>query len=109
MTGGLFLTDASPQITPSPWGVVLTVLAAIFFYLIAMPVVARSRFSTGTIGRDRLIGRTGSALTSLDPEGIVEVDGARWSARSHREAGINEGDPVTVTAVQGLMLEVERG
>lgn len=109
VAGGLFLTDAAPQITPSPWGVVLTVVAAIFFYLIAMPVVARSRFSTGTIGRDRLIGRTGSALTSLDPEGVVEVDGARWSARSHREAGIKEGDPVTVTAVQGLMLEVERG
>jgi len=109
VAGGLFLTDAAPQITPSPWGVVLTVLAAIFFYLIAMPVVARSRFSTGTIGRDRLIGCTGSALTPLDPEGIVEVDGARWSARSHREAGINQGDPVTVTAVQGSMLEVEPG
>jgi membrane-bound serine protease (ClpP class) len=107
--GGLFLTDAGPQITPSPWGVALTVLAAIFFYLIAMPVVARSRFSTGTIGRDRLVGRAGSALTPLDPEGVVEVDGARWQARSHREAGISKGDPVTVTAIQGLTLEVDPG
>ena len=107
VVGGLFLTDAAPQITPSPWGVVLTVGAVIFFYLIAMPVVARSRFSTGTIGRDHLIGRTGAALTDLGPEGVVEVDGARWRARSHREAGIVTGDTVTVTAVQGLFVEVD--
>jgi membrane-bound serine protease (ClpP class) len=107
VAGGLFLTDAAPQITPSPWGVILTVLAAIFFYLIAMPVVARSRFSTGTIGRDHLIGRGGTAVTDFGPEGTVEVDGARWRARAHREAGITPGDSVTVTAIRGLVLEVD--
>jgi len=107
VTGGLFLTDAAPQIVPSPWGVGFTVLAAIFFYLIAMPVVARARFSTGTIGRDHLIGRTGTALTDLGPEGIVEVDGARWRARAHRQAGIASGDMVMVGAVRGLVLEVD--
>ncbi len=107
VAGGLFLTDAAPQITPSPWGVILTVLAAIFFYLIAMPVVARSRFSTGTIGRDQLIGRRGVAVTVLGPEGTVEVDGARWSARAHREAGLKAGDAVVVTAIRGLVLEVD--
>jgi membrane-bound serine protease (ClpP class) len=105
--GGLFLTDAAPQIRPSPWGVGLTVLAAIFFYLIAMPVVARSRFSTGTIGREHLIGRRGTALTVLGPEGTVEVDGARWRALSHREAGVTPGDAVMVTAIRGLILEVD--
>jgi len=107
VAGGLFITDAAPQITPSPWGVVLTVLAAIFFYVIAMPVVARSRFSTGTIGRDHLIGRRGTALTLLGPEGTVEVDGARWRARTHREAGVTAGDAVIVTAIRGLELEVD--
>jgi len=107
VVGGLFITDAAPQISPSPWGVVLTVLAAIFFYLIAMPVVARSRFSTGTIGRDHLIGRRGTALTVLGPEGTVEVDGARWRARAHREAGVTPGDAVVVTAIGGLVLEVD--
>ncbi len=109
VTGGLFLTDAAPQLRPSPWGVALTVVVALFFYLIAMPVVARSRFSTGTIGREHLIGRSGLAATDLGPEGIVEVDGARWQARSHREAGIRAGDPVRVEAVRGLWLEVGPG
>ena len=75
--------------------------------LIAMPVVARSRFSTGTIGRDHLIGRPGAAVTLLDPEGVVEVDGARWRARAHREAGLTPGDAVVVTAIHGLELEVD--
>ena len=107
VVGGLFITDAAPQIMPSAWGIVLTVLAAIFFYVIAMPVVARSRFSTGTIGRDHLIGRPGAAVTLLDPEGVVEVDGARWRARAHREAGLTPGDAVVVTAIHGLELEVD--
>ncbi|MDH3259871.1 MAG: hypothetical protein OEM81_14075 [Acidimicrobiia bacterium] len=107
VAGGLFLVDAAPQITVSAWGIVLTVLAAIFFYLIAMPVVARARFSTGTIGRDHLIGRTGTAVTGLGPEGTVEVNGARWLARAHREAGIVPGDTITVTAIRGLVLEVD--
>jgi membrane-bound serine protease (ClpP class) len=107
VVGGLFITDAAPQIVPSAWGIVLTVLAAVFFYVIAMPVVARSRFSTGTIGRDHLIGRPGAAVTPLDPEGVVEVDGARWRARAHREAGLTPGDAVLVTAIHGLELEVD--
>lgn len=107
VVGGLFITDAAPQIAPSAWGIALTVLAAIFFYLIAMPVVARSRFSTGTIGRDHLLGRPGAAVTMLDPEGVVEVNGARWRARAHREAGVTPGDAVVVTAIRGLELEVD--
>ncbi len=108
LAGGLFLTDAAPQIRPSPWGVGLTVAAAIFFYLIAMPVVTRARFATGTVGREYLVGRAGSALTDLTPDGVVEVDGARWSARSHREAGIAAGDPVVVEGVEGPTLTVDR-
>jgi membrane-bound serine protease (ClpP class) len=107
VVGGLFITDAAPQLTPSPWGVGFTVLAAIFFYLIAMPVVARSRYSTGTIGRDHLLGKRGTAVTVLSPEGTVEVDGARWRARAHREAGITSGDVIRVTGIRGLELEID--
>jgi membrane-bound serine protease (ClpP class) len=107
VAGGAFLADGVPQITTSGWGVGFTVLVVLFFFVYATPLTARSRFSTGTIGRQRLIGRPGSALTALGPEGVVEVDGARWQARSHREAGIGVGDPITVTALRGLVLEVK--
>jgi membrane-bound serine protease (ClpP class) len=105
--GGLAFTAGAPQIEVSRWGVVLTVAAAGFFFLLAMPTVARARFSTQTIGREHLVGRKGRALSDLSPEGLVEVDGARWHASSHREAGIRAGDAVTVAGVDGWTLEVE--
>lgn len=105
---GFFFTDAGPQIAPGVLGVLGTVAAAGFFFLLAMPTVARSRFSTQTIGRDHLVGSQGTAALDLDPDGVVEVAGARWRASAHREAGIRAGDPVVVTAVDGLYLEVDR-
>ncbi len=78
------------------------------FFAVAMPVVARSRFSTGTFGRGHLVGRTGTVVASFhDGAGEVEVDGARWRASAHRESHLPEGAEVEVTSVQGLWLEVE--
>ena len=104
---GFAFTDAAPQFSPGIPGVLLTIAAAAFFFLLAMPTVARSRFSTQTIGREHLIGRVGKAVSDLGPDGVVEIDGARWRATSHREAGIRRDDPVVVTAVEGWFLEVQ--
>ena len=104
---GFNFTDAGPQIVPSRWIVLIIVLAIVAFYVLAMSTVARSRFSTPTIGREHLIGRVGAAITDFGPNGHVEVDGARWQAAAHREAGLVVGDPVTVVGVDGLFLEVE--
>jgi len=76
------------------------------FYGVALTTITRSRFSTPTIGRSQLLGRVGVATTDLDPEGVVEVDGARWRARSHRAAGIVAGDAIEVLGVDGVTLEV---
>ncbi len=104
---GFSWTDAAPQIGPSIPGVLLTIGSAAFFFLLAMPTVARSRFSTQTIGREGLIGRVGRAVTALTPDGEVDIDGAVWRATSHREAGISPGDPIEVVGVEGWFLEVD--
>jgi len=75
--------------------------------LLAMPTVQRARLSTETIGRDHLVGQTGVALSGFEPDGVVEVGGARWRGTAHREAGIETGDAIEVTGVDGLFLEVE--
>ncbi len=105
--GGLFYVDGSGQIDPRWHLVLLSVLAALFFFLLAMPTVQRSRLSTQTIGRDSLVNLTGVAVSEFDPDGVVEVGGARWRATAHREAGLEEGSPVVVSGVDGLFLEVE--
>ncbi len=106
--GGMFFIDGGGQIDPRWWLILPSVLAALFFFLLAMPTVQRARLSTQTIGRDSLVGHIGRALVDFDPDGLVEVNGARWRATAHREAGIAEGDEVSVTGVDGLYLEVDR-
>ncbi|MXZ06383.1 MAG: hypothetical protein F4Y75_02535 [Acidimicrobiia bacterium] len=107
LVGGLFFTDAAPQIRPSWWIVAIIVVSVVAFYAVGMRTVARARFSTPTLGRTHLIGRLGRAITRFDPGGIVEVEGARWHATAHREAGLGPGDPVVVRAVEGPILEVD--
>lgn len=106
--GGMFLIDGGGQIDPRWYFVLPSVLGVLFFFLLAMPTVQRARLSTETIGRDSLIGETGVALVDFEPDGLVEVRGARWKGTAHREAGISVGDPVEVTGVDGMFLEVDR-
>lgn len=103
---GLFLFDADPQITLGWAGWALTVAAVAFFFLLAMPTVARVRFSSPALGREELIGESGEAVTDLGPDGVVKVGGGRWKATSHRAAALRAGDSIRVTGVEGDTLEV---
>lgn len=105
---GTFYVDGSGQIDPRWWLVLPSVLAVLFFFLLAMPTVQRARFSTQVLGRESLVGSKGVALEDFDPDGTVEVNGARWRATAHREAGIERDAEVVVSGVDGLFLEVER-
>jgi membrane-bound serine protease (ClpP class) len=104
---GMFYVDGSGQIDPRWYLILPSVLAVLFFFLLAMPTVQRARFSTQTIGRDGLIGERGVAVADFDPDGVVEVRGARWRATAHREAGLSVGSDVVVSGVDGMFLEVE--
>ena len=107
LVAGLLFTDAAPQIRPSWWLILLIVTSVTAFYTIGMRTVARARFSTPTVGRDHLVGLDGLAITAFQPDGVVEVKGARWKATAHREAMLSPGDPVVVRSVDGQTLQVE--
>lgn len=106
IAGGLTITSARPQMASTWWVVLVVVAGMALFYGVALTTIVRSRFSTTTIGREYLIGKTGIAETAFDPDGIVIVDEARWRGRSHREAGIEPGDHVEVTGVDGIVLDI---
>jgi membrane-bound serine protease (ClpP class) len=72
-----------------------------------MPSMVRTRFATPTIGREWMIGETGTALDAVDPEGVVQVGASRWRARTNRATPVPAGDPVRVVAIDGVTLEVE--
>jgi membrane-bound serine protease (ClpP class) len=86
---------------------VLTLFGAGLFMLAAMPSVVRARFSTPTVGRESIVGETGSATAPLRPEGMVLVREALWRARTNRATPIGAGDAVRVVGVEGLVLQVE--
>lgn len=106
--GGLRFVAAEPQMVPVWWIVFLVVLGVALFFVFAMTTVVRARFSTQTIGREHLIGRTGVAMGAIAPDGVVVVDGAEWQARSTRISGIEAGDVVVVAGVDGVTLQVDR-
>ena len=70
---------------PPSW---ITLLAGILGTLLAMlggmPAMIRTRFSTPTIGRDWMIGETGTAVAAVDPDGVVTVRDAPWRAHTNR-------------------------
>ena len=57
--------------------------------MFAMSTVARSRFTSSTIGREYLVGERGTAITTPDAgELVVEIGSAQWRASAHRESVI---------------------
>lgn len=105
--GGLFLVVEKPGLDMAWWSVVLSFVALISWVIFAMTTVVRARFSTPTIGREHLVGRNAIAVTEFDPNGEVQIDGARWRATSARAAALSPGDPVLITRVVGVVLEVD--
>jgi membrane-bound serine protease (ClpP class) len=64
-------------------------------------------FATPTIGREWMIGQSGTAIEDVDPDGVVEVGTARWRARTNRATPIRVGEQFRVAAIDGVTLEIE--
>jgi membrane-bound serine protease (ClpP class) len=107
VAGSIWLYDGAAALDPPWWVLVLVCGATLLFVLSGMTAMVRSRFSTPTIGREELIGETGTAEVGVDPDGVVRVRDALWRARTNRATPIAAGDTVRVVAVEGLLLEVE--
>lgn len=76
-------------------------------FIVGMPSMTRTRFATPTIGREWLIGSTGTAVGAVNPTGTVMVREARWRARVNRATPLSDGQKLKVVAIDGITLEVE--
>jgi membrane-bound ClpP family serine protease len=74
--------------------------------VVGMPAMTRTRFSTPSIARGWLVGRTGLAVDALGPEGVVRIGEGLWAGRSV-EGRIEPGAAVQVVGVDGVVLRVE--
>lgn len=103
----LFPTFDQQNLRPS-WLTLLVGIGGIALTFVSgMPSMTRTRFATPTIGRERLIGQIGRAASDIAPDGSLQIDGARWKARTNRATPVKAGDSARVVAIDGVTLEVE--
>jgi membrane-bound serine protease (ClpP class) len=105
--GGLLLVDGPiPEMRVKLWTAlsVSIPLGAITVFL--MSIALKARRNKVTTGKRGMIGSVGEAMTDIDPEGKVFVQGELWNA--HAPTRVRMGEHVVVRKVEGLELEVEK-
>ena len=91
-------------VLPSPWGVV-AVAGAAAIDVVEIGFFARwSKRRRATVGAETLVGRKAVVVRALVPRGQVQLDGEIWEARADDD--VPPGAEVTITAVDGLVLDV---
>lgn len=109
LLGSIMLYDSS-DVTGIrlSWAVILpTVGATAGLVFLAVSMGIRALYRPAATGPSAMVGRIGVARTPLQPEGQVLIDGELWRAVSP-DGGIEVGEPVQVTAIDGLTLTVTR-
>jgi len=104
---GSYLLFNTPEMTV-PWATIIGLGAAtggFFAFIIAKALLAqRLRPSTGI---EAMIGEIAVVRRTLDPDGMVHVEGELWRARSESGA-LAVGERVVVTGHDGMLLHVSR-
>ncbi|MEY3034373.1 MAG: hypothetical protein RLZ86_995 [Actinomycetota bacterium] len=103
----LFPTFDQQNLRPSWLTLLVGVGGIALTFVSGMPSMTRTRFATPTIGRERLIGQLGRAVTDIAPDGSLQIEGARWKARTNRATPVKAGESARVVAIDGVTLEVE--
>jgi len=106
MLYGSFFLFGDGMSVPLAWIIGVFALTAAFV-LAGLPSLIRARFSSPTIGREGFVGELGIAVGELSPDGVVEVRGATWRARTNRATPVPDGGAIRVIGIDGLVLDVE--
>lgn len=109
IAGGVLALESDSSVADyvGPALITLGVLSAVAFYFITRKVIEAHRDQPVQTGTEEMIGASGEARSTIDPEGKVWLQGTVWGARlADPAAPVRLGDRVTVEAVDGLTLVV---
>jgi membrane-bound serine protease (ClpP class) len=109
LLGSIMLYD-SPDVTGIrlSWYVIVPTVGTtggLVFFAVSMGI--RALYRPPVTGSSAMVGRVGVTRSPLQPDGQVLIDGELWRAVSP-DAGVGAGEPVQVTAIDGLTLTVTR-
>jgi membrane-bound serine protease (ClpP class) len=85
---------------------IIAILAAAFVIFVVQRVVLAHR-RRAAAGREELVGRTAEVEVTLEPKGVVLVEGELWTAISEK-GRLERGEEVIITRVDGLKLYVKK-
>ncbi len=106
--GAMMLVDSSlPELRIGLGMLLPIVLVFTAFTLALVRLVVQAQLRQPTTGLEGLAGRAGEAVTDLDPEGWVLVQGERWQARA--DESVSKGEAIRVVEGHGLWLKVRKG
>lgn len=92
------------------WQFAIFVLLSALTLVLLRPLANRvSNPNTYVVGIDRVLGKEGVVLETIDPmsgRGVVRINSEHWSAESTEGRPIVAGSQVLVVAVQGTHLKV---
>lgn len=89
-----------------PLGIYLAVMSVLVIKdIVVIKLIWRVVVRTPQIGRESLIGKTGTASTDLDPHGIIRIENELWKVEAL--SPVKKGEKVRVLSVNGLFLQVE--
>jgi len=109
IAAGILALDSDSSVADyvGPALITLGILSAVAFYFITRKVIEAHRDQPVRTGTEEMIGASGEARSTIDPEGRVWLQGTVWGARlANPAAPVRLGDRVTVEAVDGLTLVV---
>jgi len=87
--------------------IAVIVIAFVAFCAVTIIWGIRAHRQQASAGREDLIGKPAEVMTSMNPKGIVFIQGERWMAIL--EGGqVEPGEEVIITKVDGLKLWVTK-
>ena len=105
VAGSIMLMDTDVPGFGIAWEVIGGVaLTASLLLMLLITMLGRSHRRAVVSGQEEMVGSTGRVVDWRGDEGRIRIHGETW--RAHGASGLAPGQPVKVTAIQGLDLEV---
>ena len=104
----LYKTDGTIEFVEISLGVIIPlVITTALFFIFVVGAGVRAQQKKVTTGESAMVGLEGIALTTLNPNGQVRVQGEIWSAESIG-GKIEKNAKIVVKEIQGLTLKVQK-
>ena len=93
--------------TVNPWALIVIAIIIVIFIVFVVIWAIRAHQRHISAGKEDLVGKTAVVEITLEPKGIVLVEGERWTAITDKGRAEPE-EEVIITKVEGLKLRVTK-